>query len=97
MTKETAHARFAYGSLEELRQDLERQGLSLPLSEDLSVLASPLEIYHKVIPNRLCVLPMEGCDGTEDGRSRPADLPPVPPVCPGRRRFDLAGSMLGMP
>lgn len=41
---------------------------ALPLSDDLSVLEKPLTINLKNIHNRLAVQPMEGCDGTADGR-----------------------------
>ena len=40
----------------------------LPYSRDLSVLAQPLTVGSKTIPNRLACQAMEGCDGTPDGR-----------------------------
>jgi 2,4-dienoyl-CoA reductase (NADPH2) len=43
-------------------------GVELPLSGDISVLAEPLEACGFVLPNRLAIHPMEGCDGTADGR-----------------------------
>ena len=39
----------------------------LPYSTDLSVLSQPLTVLNKTIKNRLCIQPMEGCDGTADG------------------------------
>jgi len=37
-------------------------------TEDCSVLKNPLKIGAKTAPNRLVCQPMEGCDGTSDGR-----------------------------
>lgn len=61
------HARFAYRSLDELRTDIDRLGLELPLSADTEILKSPLPLGRRTLPNRLCVLPMEGCDATPEG------------------------------
>ncbi|MDI9470178.1 MAG: flavin oxidoreductase/NADH oxidase [Bacillota bacterium] len=57
-----------YQDLDALRAALAELELDLPLREDLSVLATPLVIGHRRAANRLAVQPMEGCDGTEDGR-----------------------------
>lgn len=48
--------------------------LGLPFDEtpDVDALASPIEVAGKPSPNRFAVLPMEGWDGTDDGR--PTDL-----------------------
>lgn len=66
------HERFNYKSLEELKRDLERIGIDLPLSDDVAILGQPLRIDGKMVPNRLAVNPMEGCDGTAEGR--PSEL-----------------------
>lgn len=42
-------------------------GVNLPYSEDTSVLASPLQLGSKIIPNRMACQAMEGCDGTSEG------------------------------
>ncbi len=52
-------------------------GLDLPcdaslLAGERSPLAAPLSCEESTIGNRFCILPMEGWDGTEDGR--PTDL-----------------------
>lgn len=47
-------------------------GLPFPASGDLSVLAEPVRLGNKTIPNRMCIHPLEGFDGTPDGR--PSDL-----------------------
>lgn len=61
------HTRFAYKSLDDIRADLRRMGLRLPICEDLSPLTAPLEQTGMRLPNRLCILPMEGCDATDKG------------------------------
>lgn len=61
------HERFHYHSLDELKEKLEALKLQLPLSENLSALAVPLEVNGKIIHNRLAIHPMEGCDANEDG------------------------------
>jgi 2,4-dienoyl-CoA reductase-like NADH-dependent reductase (Old Yellow Enzyme family) len=60
-----------------LRQHLASSGISLEFDDDLapppnSPLASPLTVGGVTIGNRFCILPMEGWDGTTDGR--PSDL-----------------------
>ena len=62
------HQPFHYRTLAELREDLAQLGVDLPLSEDLAPLARPVRIGSRVAPNALAVQPMEGCDGTPDGR-----------------------------
>jgi NADPH2 dehydrogenase len=48
--------------------------VALPFSDppDVHALSSPLEVSGRTAPNRFAVLPMEGWDGTADGR--PTDL-----------------------
>lgn len=43
-------------------------GLSIPLAEDISLLSDSCTVGDKKIPNRLAAQPMEGCDGTADGK-----------------------------
>ncbi len=50
------------------REENEKLPIPLPFAEDLSPLGEPLTIGSKTIPNRLVCQPMEGCDGTPDGR-----------------------------
>lgn len=61
------HEAFHYHSLRELRETAGRLDAFLPLSEDLSVLFSPLTIGNRSAPNRIAFQPMEGTDGTADG------------------------------
>lgn len=66
------HKRFHYKSLDELKQELDLVGVRLPLSEDLSALRREVKIGSKTAANSIAIQPMEGCDGTADGR--PAEL-----------------------
>lgn len=63
----SAHETFYFHGIDEVRQRIGELGLDLELSEDLSPLAQPLKAGDFTIPNRMVVLPMEGCDGTSDG------------------------------
>ena len=59
---------FKYKSPEELIAEATALGLELSLSADLSPLFQPIKIGQLTAGNRLVVQPMEGCDGTLDGR-----------------------------
>jgi 2,4-dienoyl-CoA reductase-like NADH-dependent reductase (Old Yellow Enzyme family) len=47
-------------------------GLDIPVSADVAVLFRPIAIGDRTVPNRLAINPMEGCDGTPEGK--PGDL-----------------------
>ena len=64
--------KFRYKSLEELKADIERLGLNIPVTEDISPLAKPVKIGKHIAPNAFSTLPMEGFDCLEDGT--PSDL-----------------------
>ena len=66
------HDRFHYKSLDELKEDMTKMGLDIPVSSDVAVLFRPINIGNKTVPNRLAINPMEGCDGTPEGK--PSDL-----------------------
>lgn len=57
---------WPYNTLQELKEDLAANGVSIPLSENIEVLKQPLEFGGLTAPNRLAVQPMEGCDGTHE-------------------------------
>ena len=59
--------RFAYRSLDELRQEIASRQIDLPTSEDISVLATPVTFGRLTVPNRMATQPMEGCDSLPDG------------------------------
>ncbi|GAB4144676.1 MAG: NADH:flavin oxidoreductase [Planctomycetaceae bacterium] len=58
---------YKYKSPEDVVDDATRLGHSLHISNDFSSLFQPVEIGSRTVGNRLCVQPMEGCDGTLDG------------------------------
>ncbi len=62
------HERFRFKSLDDLRAKVAALGLDLPLDDDLAPLARRVRIGRKETPNSLAVHPMEGCDGTAEGR-----------------------------
>jgi len=64
----SAHERFRFKTLDDVRRRVDELGLDLEFDEDLSPLAQPIEMDGRTIPNRLIVHPMEGCDGERDGR-----------------------------
>jgi 2,4-dienoyl-CoA reductase-like NADH-dependent reductase (Old Yellow Enzyme family) len=53
---------------------LDELEITLPFSDppDVGALAEPIEVASRQAPNRFAILPMEGWDGTDDGR--PTDL-----------------------
>ena len=59
---------FKYKSPEDVVRDAQRLGHSLGMSDDVSVLFEPVAVGRLTAGNRLAVQPMEGCDGTPDGR-----------------------------
>lgn len=62
------HEKFHYKTKEELKAKLEELKVTLPLSENLDVLKRPVQIGSKTATNAIAIQPMEGCDGTADGR-----------------------------
>ncbi len=62
-----AFEKFHYKTLTELTDTLTQQGYPLPSCEDSKILATPLTVHGKTIPNRIAYQPMEGCDGTPGG------------------------------
>jgi len=59
---------FELSSIKDLRRLSARLGVAVEASEDVSILARPVEFAGLVIPNSLAVHPMEGCDGDAQGR-----------------------------
>jgi 2,4-dienoyl-CoA reductase-like NADH-dependent reductase (Old Yellow Enzyme family) len=59
---------FKFKSAVELGAATSRLGLGLPLQDDLAPLFQPTSIGPYRAGNRLCIQPMEGCDGTLDGK-----------------------------
>src|SRR6266699_869151 len=59
---------FKFKSPEEVVAEAAALGHELTLSSDLAPLFQPVTLGSLTAGNRLCVQPMEGCDGTLDGR-----------------------------
>jgi 2,4-dienoyl-CoA reductase-like NADH-dependent reductase (Old Yellow Enzyme family) len=59
---------FKYRTLDDLRAESQRLGLDLRFSDDLEPLFRPVAVGPLRAGNALCIQPMEGCDGTLDGR-----------------------------
>ena len=59
---------FKFHALADIDTEARRLGLDLRFSEDLSPLFRPARVGPFTAGNRLCVQPMEGCDGTLDGQ-----------------------------
>ena len=58
---------FYLHTLAELRAEIARLGLAIPVEENVEALARPLTIGGRRIANRFCAQPITGCDGTPDG------------------------------
>lgn len=59
---------FKFRSLADIEAESQKLGLDLRFSDDLSPLFRPVTIGPLRAGNSLCIQPMEGCDGTLDGR-----------------------------
>lgn len=59
---------FTYRSLDDLRRDAEERGTTVRATDDIAPLLQPIKIGALTAGNRIAVHPMEGCDGTLDGR-----------------------------
>ncbi len=66
---------------------LRKHGMELPVQESIAELGKPIDADGKIIPNRICIQPLEGYDSCPDGS--PSDL-----VYRRYRRF--AGSGAGL-
>ncbi|MGF1582490.1 MAG: NADH:flavin oxidoreductase [Gemmataceae bacterium] len=59
---------FKFRSLDDIRQECENLNLTIRFQEDLSPLFRPAAVGPLRTGNSLCIQPMEGCDGTLDGK-----------------------------
>lgn len=62
------HERFRFRTLDDLQAQITELGLDLPVDADLSPLHRRVPIGASATPNALAIHPMEGCDGTAEGR-----------------------------
>lgn len=58
---------FYLHTLDALRAEIARLGLTMPVEENVAILAQPIDIGGRRIPNRFCAQPITGCDGTPEG------------------------------
>ncbi|MHA2287834.1 MAG: oxidoreductase [Promethearchaeota archaeon] len=58
---------FKYKTVEDLKNELKRLSIPLPISSNTENLSEPLRSKHVIIPNRLSVQPMEGFDAKSNG------------------------------
>ena len=56
-----------YTDIQDFSAQNQALNTALPFTREVEVLAAPLTVGSKVIPNRLACQAMEGCDGTADG------------------------------
>jgi 2,4-dienoyl-CoA reductase-like NADH-dependent reductase (Old Yellow Enzyme family) len=77
MSERTYPALGGMRSVADFKSHVERLGLSIPCDEEVEArgaLAQPIDVNGKKIGNRFCIHPMEGWDGTIDGRPTEATL-----------------------
>lgn len=58
---------FCYSQLNKLQEDIASRNLELGTDDSIAPLLEPVKVGGFHLPNRLVVLPMEGCDGRADG------------------------------
>jgi 2,4-dienoyl-CoA reductase-like NADH-dependent reductase (Old Yellow Enzyme family) len=59
---------FTYKNIEDLREEITNLDLSIRLETEIKALREPVKIGNFVAGNALGIHPMEGCDGTLDGK-----------------------------
>lgn len=78
---------FKFHTLAALEEECRRLGLDLRFTDDFTPLFKPVTLGPLTAGNALCIQPMEGCDGTHDGK--PDEL-----VYRRYRRFGAGGAKL---
>lgn len=63
---------FNYKDISELEDEINQLSLNIRLKEKVELLKRPVKIGNKQVGNSLGIHPMEGCDGTLDGK--PSEL-----------------------
>lgn len=59
---------FNYKSLNDIRKNVKELGLDIAFEEKLEEVFKPVKIGNRTIGNAMGIHPMEGCDGTLDGK-----------------------------
>ena len=68
---------FKFGlmkSVGDFSEGMNAAGLPFPVDENVDVLKQPIELGDKIIPNRICIQPLEGFDGNPDGSPSELDF-----------------------
>lgn len=65
---------FDLSSIERLKQLAKSLSVKIETSDDVSILAEPVEVGKVVAPNSMATQAMEGCDGDSEGRPGPLTL-----------------------
>ena len=66
---------YAFSKMKDVDQFLATMsaaGIPFPVERDMSILGEPVRLGGRTIPNRICLQPLEGFDGTREGA--PSDL-----------------------
>lgn len=53
--------------MSKIKDSIYQKKLNIPYSENTEILKTSISVSGKVIPNRIAVQPMEGCDANTDG------------------------------
>ncbi|HBN84291.1 MAG TPA: flavin oxidoreductase/NADH oxidase [Clostridiales bacterium] len=69
---------FKFKNFDEFKEDIEKLGANIPVSENLEIFKTKVILGDKTAPNSIALNPMEGCDALPDGT--PSEL--------SIRRFD---------
>ena len=70
--RQSAHERFNFRDIDELRGKIKDLGLDINLDGDFSPFSRQVAVGRHMAPNSIAILPMEGCDSNPDGA--PSDL-----------------------
>ncbi len=60
--------KYSLKSISDFKNSCKQAGVSIDISEDVSVLSEKVKIGSLTAPNSLAIHPMEGADGTADGK-----------------------------
>ncbi len=71
MAAQARHERFQLSDGADLARCARQLGVTIPFSDDIRTLFSPLDVAGRRLPNRFAIHPMEGCDAEPDGAPGP--------------------------
>ena len=62
---------FKFGTMKtaaDFEKTMTEAGLPFPVDENVDILAKPIQIGDKIVPNRLCIQPRDGVCGVAGGK-----------------------------